>query len=172
MSLPISVGDAVLLAQIAYNLGKAFSSGRKSAPVEFSEIQDLLYTLSEALKLLSRDLPDDALVDGSSVPHEDVEADGENALLSQMIINCRGTLTHLNTLVEKYMDLDSSAQQKGERRWKDIARKNWKMVIWTKEGGDIAKLKVTLTAHINGLNLAVGAINKSVFTSLLSSETI
>jgi hypothetical protein len=164
MSLPISIGDAILLAQIAYKLSQAFSSGRKAAPAEFSEIHDLLYTLSEALELLSRDLPDDSLVDGSTVPRADDEADGENALLSQMIINCRGTLTHLNTLVEKYMDLDSSAQHKGEPRWKDIARKNWKTVMWTKEGGDIAKLKVTLTAHINGLNLAVGAINKSVFT--------
>ncbi|KAF2184897.1 hypothetical protein K469DRAFT_175445 [Zopfia rhizophila CBS 207.26] len=162
MAVPISVGDAILLSRIAYNLGKAFTSGRKSAPAEFTEIQDLLYTLSGALKLLARDLPDHAVGKGQRSSEQGTEEiNEEDALLSQMIVSCRTTLSYLNVLVEKYMDLDTNAtHQSNERHWKDEIRKNWKKILWTKEGGDISKLKVTLSAHINGLNLAVGAINK------------
>jgi hypothetical protein len=161
MSTPISVGDAILLSQIALKIGRAFTSGRKSAPTEFAEIQDLLFTLSNALKLLTRDFPDDGLVEiDAFTSRESEEAQDETVLLSQMIINCRSTLTHLNFLVDKYMEIGGrNPQLKEEKRWKDEVRKNWKKIIWTKEGGDISKLKVTLIAHINGLNLAVNTVN-------------
>jgi hypothetical protein len=161
MSLPISVGDAILLSQIALKIGRAFTSGRKSAPAEFSEVQDLLFGLSEALKLLAKDLPDDALSSTSGRSEIEQRAvDDEASLLCQMILNCRSTLTHLKTLVDKYMILDTKNTDQSEKRWKEELVKNWKKILWTKEGGDIVKLKTTLTTHINCLNLAVSAINK------------
>src|SRR6266480_180530 len=155
MALPISVGDAILLSQIAYNLGVALTSGRRAASAEFSEIQDLLYTLSRALNLLAHDLPGE-----ESTKTDREETDGEDATLQQMIANCRGTLRHLENLVVKYRDIDMKLNpQKAERRWKEEAwiRVNWKKLLWTKESGEIAKIKVSLTTHINGVNLAVGA---------------
>lgn len=168
MALPVSIGDAILLSQIAYNLGNAFSSGRKSAPAEFAEIRDLLFTLSGALKLLARGLPDADSTEGRSISRSDTEqTDEEHALLAQIIVNCRSTLSHLQALVEKYTALDTKPSQKDEdRRWTDEIRENLKKILWTREGGGVAKLKLTLIAHINGLNLAVGAINKSVTSSL------
>lgn len=162
MSLPISVGDTILLSQIAWSIGKAFTSGRKSAPAEFSEIQDLLFTLGEALKVLAKDLPGSNQVAQAEIAAErqDEEAQAENVLLAQMVMNCRSTLTHLKSMVDKYMELDTKGGQKDQKKWKDEAKKNWKKLLWTKEGGDIMKLKATLTAHINGLNLALSAINK------------
>jgi hypothetical protein len=165
MSLPVSVGDAILLAQIAWGIGQAFTSGRKGAPAEFKEIQDLLFTLSEALKLLARDLPDsDNVAQGRGAEEEGAtdEAEADSALLAQMIMNCRSTLTHLKAMVDKYMELDKSNGQKEQKKWKDEAKRGWKMLLWTREGGDIIKLKTTLTAHINGLNLALSALNKWV----------
>jgi hypothetical protein len=173
MSLPISIGDAILLSQIAISVGRAFTSGKKSAPTEFAEVQDLLFTLSEALKLLAKDLPDDAVAsqDATSSGERD-EISDEVALLSQMILNCRNTLGHLQSLVEKYMVIDSKNENinREKKRWKDDFVKNWKKIWWTKEGGDISKLKVTLTAHINGLNLAVNTINKYASSSFSSSR--
>ena len=162
MSLPISVGDAILLSQIAWSIGKAFTTGRKSAPAEFAEIQDLLFTLGEALQVLSKDLPGSNQVAQAERPagRQDEEAQAENALLAQMVMNCRSTLTHLKSMVDKYMELDNKGEQKDQKKWKDEVKKNWKKMLWTKEGGDIMKLKTTLTAHINGLNLALSVLNK------------
>jgi hypothetical protein len=156
MSLPISVGDAILLSQIAWSIGKAFTSGRKSAPAEFAEIQDLLFTLGEALKALAEDLPSSNHVaqDEKAADKQDEEAQVENALLAQMVMNCQSTLIHLKSIVDK------KVVQKDQKKWKDEVKKNWKKLMWTKEGGDIIKLKTTLTAHINGLNLALSVINK------------
>ena len=151
MALPVSVGDAILLAKIALRLGQAFTSGRKSAPAEFTEIQNLLYTLSNSLELLSRDIPEK-----SASQYKDGGAD---SVTLQIILNCRGTLTHLDALVAKYMEI-KPAGDTGGRMWKDEIRKNWKKILWTKEGGDVGKLKLTLIAHINGLNLAVSVNNK------------
>jgi hypothetical protein len=63
-------------------------------------------------------------------------------------------------MVDKYMVIDKEIGQKEQRNWKDEVKRNWNKLLWTKEGGDIIKLKTTLIAHINGLNLAVSAINK------------
>jgi hypothetical protein len=162
MPLPISVGDAILLSQIALRIGQAFTSGRKSAPGEFVEIQSLLFTLSETLKLLAKDLPDSNQVTsaGSAVEGPDEGAQVENALLTQTIMSCQSTLTHLETLIAKYMVLEDRGENTGQKRWKDEVKKNWKKLLWTTEGGDIAKLKTTITAHVNGLNLVLSVINK------------
>ncbi|OCK81411.1 hypothetical protein K432DRAFT_17399 [Lepidopterella palustris CBS 459.81] len=163
MSLPISVGDVILLAQIAWGIGQAFTSGHRAAPAEFKEIQDLLFTLSEALKLLARDFPNNnevAQVTRAEEEGLENESEADSALLAQMIMNCRSTLTHLKAMVDKYMELDKSSGQNEQKKWKNEVKKNWKMLLWTREGGDIIKLKTTLTAHINGLNLALAAINK------------
>jgi hypothetical protein len=170
MPVPISVGDAILLSQIAYNLGLALTSGRKAASAEFSEIQNLLYTLSRALKLLAHDLRNEesTKADQSSKLRE--ETDGEDTTLPQMIMNCRGMLMHLENLVAEYKDIDVKLNpQKAERRWKEEAWINWKKLLWTKESDEIAKIKLSLTTHINGINLAVGAINKWVALSAINS---
>jgi len=162
MSLPISIGDTILLSQIAWNIAKAFTSGRKSAPAEFAEVNDLLFTLSEALKILAEDFPENnqATQTGIVTEGQGNGAQAENELLAQMVMNCRSTLTHLKSLVGNYMELDKASGQEQQKKWKDEAKKNWKKLLWTKEGGDITKLKTTLAAHINGLNLALSAINR------------
>lgn len=156
MALPVSIGDAILLAKIAFNLGQAFTSGRKSAPAEFADIQNLLYTLSNALELVAKET--------QQLVQAETEGKGNhNVVVAQIIANCRVTLEHLQSLVAQYMELDVSGNQKDQsrqRKWKDEAKRNWKKVVWTKEGGGLDRLKATLAVHINGLNLAVTALNK------------
>ena len=61
--------------------------------------------------------------------------------------------------VAKYSIIDPNLGPSGERRWREDIKMNWKKVMWTTEGGDIVKLKQTLTAHTDALNLAVTIMN-------------
>src|SRR4051794_7491492 len=114
MASPVSIGDAILLAQIAHKIGQAFTTGRKSAPAEFEEIQKLLWTLSEALKLVAREFPETEQT-GTAESSEGrqrstgEEESGAKALLITLIGNCQSVLEHLDHLVKKYSDLDPKA---------------------------------------------------------------
>jgi hypothetical protein len=165
---PLSVGDIIVLSQIAYGLARAFSSGHKSAPAEFQEVQNQLYTLGSALGFLAK-RPTKRLsgsgVSGKEVAEEEREADEQDDILERMISNCRGTLSHLELLVDKYMEIDPNAKNPAQtslRRWQQDVKKNWKKIWWTTEGGDLDKLRKDLAMHINGLNLALSAMHRCV----------
>ncbi|KAI1204995.1 uncharacterized protein F4807DRAFT_454253 [Annulohypoxylon truncatum] len=49
-----SIGDVVMMAQIAWKLAQAFTKGRKSAPAEFCEVENQLYSLSATLEAIKR----------------------------------------------------------------------------------------------------------------------
>ncbi len=107
MSLPspLSVGDALILATVAYNIAKAF----KSAPKEFDEIQSLLYSVTESLKLLSRNLPSDDDYGGELTKNAAVAESGNDDTLlvvANILANCRSVLKHLEELVDKYSVLE------------------------------------------------------------------
>jgi hypothetical protein len=146
---------------MAYRLGSAFTSGRKSAPADFQEVDNQLYSLSTALELLGKR-------ETLSPSSEDISREGQGVgkqddVLGLMINNCRATLSHLESLVNKYTELRSNGVQEdlmGYRKWRAEMRNNWKKVRWTSEGGDLDKLKENLAVHINGLNLAISAITR------------
>ncbi|KAL1880747.1 hypothetical protein Daus18300_001361 [Diaporthe australafricana] len=155
LASPLSIGDAILLAQIAYNVGKAFSSGAKSAPAEFAEIQSLLFSIGNALDLVGKTFKGRK---PQEVPEE------TSAKIGGILENCQTVLKSLEHFVDKYSVLDPSQQAsssgaKGARLWKRDIIKNFKKVTWTTEGDGIAKLKQTLTAHVQALNLAVTVLN-------------
>lgn len=152
-----------MLSKIAMQLGQAFTSGRKSAQAEFLEVQNLLYTLSKGLEMLARQMPDECETESKGPPNQASDKDEEMTELNHIIANCRETLYHLESVVTKYSVLDAQiveTRKSRMRRWNDELFKNWKKVIWTTKGGDIGILKVTLTAHINGLNLVVSILNR------------
>lgn len=154
LASPLSVGDIILIAGIAYEVGKAFSSGTKSAPAEFAEVQSLLFSIGDAIELVGntfrgkdqQDLPDDTA-----------------SKLDGILKNCQAVLKSLERFVDKYSILDPSQASKpgtkGARLWTRDILKNFKKVAWTTEGEGITKLKQTLTAHVHALSLAVTAIN-------------
>lgn len=154
LASPLSVGDAILLATIAYDVGKAFSSGAKSAPAEFAEVQSLLFSIGDALDLVGKTYEGRAT---QGVPEETVTK------LDGILRNCQTVLKSLEHFVDKYSVLDSSQPanlgSKSARLWKKDILKNFKKVAWTTEGEGIIKLKQTLTAHVQALNLAMTAMN-------------
>lgn len=171
MSLPspLSVGDIILLGQIAYKVAKAFS-GAKSAPVEFAEVQSLLFSLKESFDLLARSLTTDRAPNAAaSIPQ--AQNPGEESTpkphpeLANILSNCRDVLRQLEGFVDKYSVLESTTEDQGtsrNRKLRDNLKRSWKKVVWSKEGGEIAKLKQTLIAHTNALHLAVTVINEQV----------
>lgn len=54
MPFSVSIGDVVLITQIAWTLAQAFTKGRKSAPAEFCEVESQLYSLSAALEAFKK----------------------------------------------------------------------------------------------------------------------
>ncbi|CRG84159.1 hypothetical protein PISL3812_01482 [Talaromyces islandicus] len=147
MAFQIGIGDVVMLSQLAWTISQAFTSGRKSAPAEFKEVQNQVDSLCHALdslKLLS--------------PQHDADAGNS---ITPILQNCRFTLEHLETLVNKYMVIDDQgdAGESPKKRWREGIRKNWKKVRWTSEGGDLARLQHNLGVHINSLNLVIAVLN-------------
>ncbi|KMK58260.1 hypothetical protein Y699_03680 [Aspergillus fumigatus Z5] len=155
MAFQISIGDVLMLSKLAWDITQAFTSGRKSAPAEFQEVQNQLSSLThalESLKSLSGESP--GLDDGASA-----------SSIAPILQNCRFTLEHLDALVKKYMIIENDGTGGPEKkRWRDEIRKNWKKVRWTREGGDLTRLQHNLGVHINSLNLTIAVLN-SVLTS-------
>lgn len=154
LASPLSIGDAILLANIAYKVGKAFSTGAKSAPAEFAEVQSLLFSIGDALDLVGKTI---------AARHEQEAPEEAVVKLDGILRNCQSVLKSLEHFVDKYSVLDSSqassSSATGARVWKRDILKSFKKVAWTTEGEGIAELKQTLTAHVQALNLAVTALN-------------
>jgi hypothetical protein len=170
MSLPspLSVGDIILLGNLACRVATALSSGSGSAPAEFVEVQTLLLSLKKSFDLLARTIVErDGILDEGADGRQNAKespTEGQPELTS-ILNNCREVLCYLESFVEKYSILDPSSKDGEEpkpRTLKDGLRKTWKKVAWTKEGGDIGKLKQTLIAHTNALHLVVAVVNGSV----------
>lgn len=152
MAFQISIGDVLMLSKLAWDISQAFTSGRKSAPAEFQEVQNQLSSLThavESLKSLSRQAPGQD--DGGSV-----------SSITPSLQNCRFTLEHLEALVNKYMIIENDSGLDGSerKRWREEIRKNWKKVRWTREGGDLTRLQHNLGVHINSLNHTIAVLNR------------
>jgi hypothetical protein len=166
MTSPVSIGDAYLMGTLALKLGRAFTKGRKSAPAEFREVENQLYSLSVALSALNNARS----VDGSALTidlgrlsalSQQQQADGEDVVKS-MLRSCEETLKHIEKIVEKYSSIGKPKDPEAPllKRWSREIKDNWKKVAWTTEGGDLATLRSQLTIHTNSLNLVLGVINK------------
>ncbi|KAN0087220.1 hypothetical protein V8E54_000908 [Elaphomyces granulatus] len=155
MASLVSIGDALLLAQIAWKLGRAFTKGRKSSISEFREVENQLFALGAALSALH----DSGLAQNG---------DYSNAL-NTMLENCRATLMHLQSKVDEYCklgDTRNDTEAPAYKRWSSKLQKEWKTIKWTTEGGDLANLRSQLMVHINTLNLIM-----SITSNLQISKT-
>ncbi|CZR51265.1 uncharacterized protein PAC_01140 [Phialocephala subalpina] len=157
MSFGISIGDILMLSGLAYSIGKTLTTGRKSAPEEFQEVQNQLFAISNALRLLSATLNKEG-------PTEVERAIGleEDEILGRMIENCRSTLQYLDKVIKSYPELQSDSKnehsdENTRKGWRRELKENIKKIKWTAEGADLDKLRHNLATHVNALNLAIAA---------------
>jgi hypothetical protein len=157
MSFRISIGDILMISGLAYRIGKTLTTSRKSAPGEFSEVQNQLFAISNALRLLSATLQQEGVpnTEGTVGPEED-------EILSRMIENCQTTLQHLDGVLKSCPELRTEIDKEyddetARKRWRRQFKENIKKIKWTAEGADLDKLRQNLATHVNALNLAIAA---------------
>lgn len=165
MASPVSFGDVVAMSTIAGKIAHAFTSGRGSAPAEFREVENQLYSLSAALAAFKDVCGDDVNIDPAKLParfQNGVRDDTQT--VSGILSNCRETLKHLEDIVERYGIVADTKDPKKSRcqRWSAELRKNYKKVAWTTEAGNLATLRNQLMVHTNSLDLILGIIVKCV----------
>ena len=139
MPAPVSIGDA-FLTKLALKIGQAFTKGRKSAPAEFREVESQLYSLSAALYALrvarESGISPPLLVDFSNLPRNIPSHYNDNQdIILGMLGSCKDTLSHLESIVEKYSIIRTSAdpEQPRLKRWSRELKANWKKIAWTTE---------------------------------------
>jgi hypothetical protein len=166
MASPVSFGDAYLVGKLAWRLGRAFTKGRKSAPAEFREVANQLYSLSAALCALKDATANGgAAVVGSAaqtlIASQPLQTSNEETI-NTMLQSCEETLKYLEKIVEKYSCIGEARGSQGPlfKRWSRDLRYNWKTIAWTTEGGDLSTLRSQLSVHINTLNLILGVAIK------------
>ncbi|KAH0548294.1 hypothetical protein GP486_008008, partial [Trichoglossum hirsutum] len=138
-----SIGDVLLLSQLAWRIGCAFTTGRPFAPPEFHEVECELKTLTKGLDLLAEALDDD----NSILMRTD---DKIKVGLNKVLFNCQQCLDDLNAFVTRYQEIKRPEGEVGTRgihgvkTWKPILLKNWQSVWWTGDGGNIQGVCVLL----------------------------
>ncbi|KAK4446749.1 hypothetical protein QBC34DRAFT_304236 [Podospora aff. communis PSN243] len=149
MVSPVSFGDVFLMAILAKKIALAFTTGHRSAPAEFREVENQLYSLGTALAAFQ------AAAEKSSSEFSD-------QTITDMLRNCYSTLKHLEKIVEKYGKIAEQQDPTEGRlqRWSRDLVKNYKKVAWTTESGDLATLRSQLMLHTNSLDLILGIIIK------------
>lgn len=156
MAFQVSIGDGILLAQIAWRLAKTFSKGRQSAPAEFEELGNELYALSAALTAAENEQNNS----GSPTNQEAVESNSYTAtqdVFKHIIQNCKQILAHLEDIVNRYMTVSEKTDpdEPKLKRWRESIVRNWRKIEWTTERGDFNTLRSQIIVHINSLNLLV-----------------
>ncbi|KAI9823816.1 MAG: hypothetical protein M1826_007637 [Phylliscum demangeonii] len=167
MSVPISIGDVLMLSQMAWRIGCAFTAGRASAPREFAEVESELVGLTEALDLLAEIVNDDGgiLADAN---------DGTKAGVARVLACCRQTLQDLDSFVTRYQDIRRPSQtsaalalgQASERSWRAVLLGNWRTVWWTTEHGTISDLREMLQMHASSIQLTMQALQSGSLSRL------
>lgn len=170
MSLPspISIGDAIALSNIAWNIAKAFLPGATDAKDEFKELHGLLCSLNNALRLvgetfrLENECPETGRIDANDHRNNAV------SIMSETLSHCNDILGDLKRFIEAYSILDQHSDSAlvtssaPGRNWPAQMKRGWKKLLWTAEGDNISGIKQSLTVHIQTLNLAIATTNRSV----------
>ncbi|KAG5808761.1 hypothetical protein H9Q74_006946 [Fusarium xylarioides] len=144
------------MAKFAYRLGRAFTNGRKSAPIEFHEVENQLYALSTGLESFKE------AADKGEIRSE-TNIDPDNDPITLMLANCNDTLSHLDNLVTEYGSVSTVVDQNAgnEPTLTQNIKQNWQTIQWTTEGGDLATLRRQLILHTNRLSLVLAPVNNT-----------
>lgn len=166
-----SYADAFAVSKLAWSLARAFTKGRKSAPAEFQEVENQLYSLSATLGAFKKVLDNGSvtqILDGGLAFPSDSEGDGA-ASVRRVLSNCEETLRQMEEFVKKYdviadnkttsTDPDESPPRLA-RRLTESLNKDYKKVVWTTQKADLATLRSQLMVHTNSLDLVMGVIVK------------
>ncbi|KAF2755828.1 hypothetical protein EJ05DRAFT_512420 [Pseudovirgaria hyperparasitica] len=162
-SLP-SVGDILMLSQLAWRIGRAFVAGSEAAPQGFIEIEKQVSHLSKSLKFFAEALfsnPDNNILNYASADTKD----GVRKLLSSI----QQTLQDLDSLIFEHQSTVKKSTEGGwtvVRTWSPMVLANYKYMMWTSEGGSLESLRDLLQMHTNTLKLTTHAVQSNSLSNL------
>ncbi|KAF7672366.1 hypothetical protein GT037_009397 [Alternaria burnsii] len=158
MSFGFSIGDIILLSQLAYNLYASISSGRQAASRDLKELEEVLFSLKCALDHLG-EVSNDVL----ARPGFRYGGSGFKEKLDVMINSCASTLQELDSVTKKYRDVESKAD-KGKsklRTLEDVKKSiqvNWQRVRWDYEKQSLQEYREKLKSHTDAINLLLTSV--------------
>lgn len=143
-----------MISQTAWRVGRAFRHGKKSAPTEFTRIEDEANNLSNVLKLAAETLhADDSILRRADT--QTVQA------VWAILESAERSLSDLESFVQSYQIINRRETNGGyllERSWSDAVLANYKTLKWTTEGGNIKQLQDMLQMHTNTISLTMQAL--------------
>jgi hypothetical protein len=157
MTVP-NVGDILMLSQVAWKTGRAFTAGRKHAPTDFQTVETDVSGLAQALKLLAEALhaeDGDGMISKSGQKMQD----GVAIILS----SCNRTIHDLDSLVDRYQVIRKHRTVGGfaiERSWSDLVLAQHNTIMWTTEGGNLRDLSSLLQMHTKSIRLLTKAVQR------------
>lgn len=157
VSLP-SIGDILMLSQLAWKIGRAFTAGRMGAPVEFLQVENEVTALAKALKLLAETLfaeSDDGIL-------RDAEQETRKGVAT-ILTSCQRTVNDLDSLLDQYQVIKKHRTPGGfaiERSWSDLVLSQYKTMMWTTEGGNLDHLQHMLHMHTSTIMLITQALQR------------
>ncbi|KKY20550.1 hypothetical protein UCDDS831_g04597 [Diplodia seriata] len=182
----LNIGDILMLSQLAWKIGRAFTAGRKSAPAEFLEVETEVSGLAKALKMLAETLFADNSGESAGAvggTGEGIREEGSGMLarasaetrggVEVILQSCRQTLRDLESLVEQYQVIRKHRTSGGfsiERSWSDLVLSAYKKMLWTAEGGNIQALRNMLHMHTSTITLTMQALQSRSLSRL--EETV
>jgi hypothetical protein len=149
-----------MLSQVAWKIGRAFSAGQQSAPLEFQEVETEIGGLARALKQLANALHTEA---ESSLIRE--AADHVQHGIQVILESCKRTVNDLDSLVDHNQVIKKHRTVGGfaiERSWSDLVLTDYATMIWTTEGGDLHSLRDLLRMHTSFITLLMQALHRLV----------
>ena len=174
MSFGFSVGDIVLVSQLAYKLYSTVTSGRSTAGKDLRELEDALFGLRCSLDHLAKATKD---ISATASSHQDVNAIEMRHKLDAMIASCGATLQELESVTKKYREVADPAesnighdglaglpaaavsanpkQKRSVAGLKEDIRVNWRKIRWDTERNSLSEYRGKLQAHTDAINIVL-----------------
>ena len=146
MSFGFSIGDIVMLTQLAYDLYTVLSSGRESAPATLRELAKSLFGLQCTLGHL-KDLLLSGKFSSSATPPMQQN-------LSLQIENCGDTLKQLNAILKVY---EEKVVVRGKGTRGKVVRE-WNRVKWAVEEKGLVDIRAKIMQQTDGITLFLNII--------------
>jgi hypothetical protein len=155
-----NIGDILMLSQTSWKIGRAFAAGRKTAPIEFQEIETEINGLARQLKQFAEALhagAENDLIQGASKHVQEG--------ITIVVESCKRTVHDLDSLVDHNQVIKKHRTVGGfaiERSWNDLVLAEYATMIWTSEGGDLHNLRDLLQMHTSSVMLLTQALQRLV----------
>lgn len=162
----VSIGDIVVCTQLAFQLYTSLTSGRKKAPRDMQELEDVLFGLFCALSHLQRE---HEFILNSFSHRAERDSVQTTQQLGRMINSCLRVLNELDEVTARYRhashDLTQTVSPSDRvfgvgfsQQLKAQAKVQWQRIQWYLRSDSFATYRTELQLHTSAINLLLTTI--------------